>query len=71
MKIYEKAEDPIWALEHNLPVDFQHYLDHHLELPLGRLFGPMMRNPKDLMTGAFPPCPPTRRHSPAPALASG
>jgi DNA polymerase delta subunit 1 len=51
MKIYEKAEDPIWALEHNLPIDFQHYLDHHLELPLARLFGPMMRNPKDLMTG--------------------
>ena len=51
-KSYEKAEDPIYALEHGLPIDFQHYLDHHLELPLSRLFGPMMRNPKDLMSGA-------------------
>jgi DNA polymerase delta subunit 1 len=55
MKTYEKAEDPIWALEHNLPIDFQHYLDHHLELPLKRLFEPMMRDPKELMTGAALP----------------
>ena len=32
VKAYDKAEDPIYALEHNLPIDFQHYLDHHLEL---------------------------------------
>ncbi len=51
MKAYDKAEDPIYALEHNLPIDFQHYLDHHLELPLVRLFGPVMNNPKELMTG--------------------
>ena len=51
MKAYDKAEDPIYALEHNLPIDFQHYLDHHLELPLERLFGPVMNNPKELMTG--------------------
>ena len=53
MKTYEKAEDPIFALEHNLPIDFQHYLDHHLELPLKRLFEPMMRDPKELMSGAY------------------
>ncbi|CAL5224971.1 g7745 [Coccomyxa viridis] len=52
VKAYDKAEDPIYALEHNLPIDFQHYLDHHLELPLTRLFGPVMNNPKELMTGA-------------------
>jgi len=51
VKAYDKAEDPIYALEHNLPIDFQHYLDHHLELPLTRLFGPVMNNPKELMTG--------------------
>ncbi|KAK9916868.1 hypothetical protein WJX75_008145 [Coccomyxa subellipsoidea] len=52
VKAYDKAEDPIYALEHNLPIDFQHYLDHHLELPLQRLFAPMMNNPKELMCGA-------------------
>ena len=53
VKAYDKAEDPIYALEHNLPIDFQHYLDHHLELPLTRLFGPVMNNPKELMTGTL------------------
>ncbi|CAL8467309.1 g6846 [Coccomyxa elongata] len=52
VKAYDKAEDPIYALEHNLPIDFQHYLDHHLEQPLQRLFAPMMNNPKELMCGA-------------------
>lgn len=51
VKAYDKAEDPIYALEHNLPIDFQHYLEHHLELPLQRLFGPIMKNPKELMCG--------------------
>lgn len=53
-KSWEKAEDPIYALEHGLPIDCQHYLDHFLEKPLSRLFGPIMRNPKDLMSGARP-----------------
>jgi DNA polymerase delta subunit 1 len=35
-KAYEKAEDPIYALEHNLPIDVQHYLEHHLSQPLIR-----------------------------------
>ena len=51
-KAFEKAEDPIYALEHNLPIDAQHYLDHHLEQPLMRIFEPIMRNPKDLLHGA-------------------
>ncbi|KAK9843469.1 hypothetical protein WJX81_004288 [Elliptochloris bilobata] len=50
-KSWEKAEDPIYALEHGLPIDCQHYLDHFLEKPLSRLFGPIMKNPKDLMSG--------------------
>lgn len=58
VKAYDKAEDPIYALEHNLPIDFQHYLDHHLEQPLQRLFAPMMNNPKELMCGECPVVPP-------------
>ena len=52
-KAFEKAEDPIYALEHNLPIDAQHYLDHHLEQPLMRIFEPIMRNPKDLLRGVL------------------
>lgn len=50
-KAYEKAEDPIYALRNNLPIDCQHYLEHHLEKPLMRLFEPIMKNPRDLLTG--------------------
>lgn len=51
-KAYEKAEDPIYALENNLPIDFQHYLEHHISQPIMRIFEPMMNNPKDLLSGA-------------------
>lgn len=51
-KAYEKAEDPIYALEHNLPIDVQHYLDHHLAQPLMRIFEPVLKNPKELLSGA-------------------
>ncbi|KAI8471465.1 MAG: DNA polymerase delta subunit one [Monoraphidium minutum] len=51
-KAYEKAEDPIYALEHNLPIDCQHYLDHHLAQPLQRIFEPVLKNPKELLSGA-------------------
>lgn len=50
-KAWEKAEDPMYALEHNLPIDAQHYLDHHLEKPLMRIFEPILKNPKELLTG--------------------
>ncbi|KAG1677462.1 hypothetical protein FOA52_001918 [Chlamydomonas sp. UWO 241] len=39
-KAWEKAEDPIYALDNNLPIDVQHYLEHHLSQPLLRLFEP-------------------------------
>lgn len=52
-KAYEKAEDPIYALRNNLPIDSQHYLDHHLAQPLMRLFEPILKNPKsELLAGA-------------------
>lgn len=51
-KAYEKAEDPLYALEHSLPVDTQHYLDHHLAQPLLRIFEPLLKNPeKELLAG--------------------
>ena len=39
---YEKAEDPLYALENDLPIDYQYYLDHHLKQPLIRLFEPIL-----------------------------
>lgn len=52
-KAHEKAEDPIYALENNLPIDAQHYLEHHLSQPLMRLFEPILgeKRAKSLLTG--------------------
>lgn len=27
---YEKSEDPIYVLKHNIPIDFKYYLDNQL-----------------------------------------
>ena len=37
-KGFEKAEDPLFALQNNLPIDYQHYLEKQLKEPLLRLF---------------------------------
>ena len=43
-KGYEKSEDPIYALENNLPIDCQHYLEQFLSKPLCRIFDPIMKD---------------------------
>ncbi len=48
---YTKAEDPIYALERNMQLDTQHYIDM-IERPLLRIFKPIYKDPKkDLMEG--------------------
>ena len=42
----------VWALDHSLPIDAQHYLDHHLAQPLLRIFEPIMKDPRSLLAGA-------------------
>eukprot|EP00928_Gymnodinium_smaydae_P007501 TRINITY_DN12696_c0_g5_i3.p1 TRINITY_DN12696_c0_g5~~TRINITY_DN12696_c0_g5_i3.p1 ORF type:complete len:870 (-),score=184.28 TRINITY_DN12696_c0_g5_i3:78-2549(-) len=37
-KVYERAEDPLYALEHDLPVDADYYLENQLKQPLVRVF---------------------------------
>merc|ERR1711920_452337 len=41
-KGYEKSEDPLYALENNLSIDAQYYIDHQILQPLLRIFGPIM-----------------------------
>jgi len=43
-KGFEKSEDPIFALENNLPIDSQHYLENFLSKPLLRIFEPILKN---------------------------
>eukprot|EP00878_Enallax_costatus_P031098 GHUV01033960.1.p2 GENE.GHUV01033960.1~~GHUV01033960.1.p2 ORF type:complete len:113 (+),score=19.68 GHUV01033960.1:113-451(+) len=56
-KAYEKAEDPIYALENNLPIDVQHYLDHQLAQPLMRIFEPVCKDVKAELLSGEHPCP--------------
>jgi DNA polymerase delta subunit 1 len=48
---YEKSEDPIYVLEHNLPIDTKYYLNNQLSKPLMRIFEPIMKNANELLTG--------------------
>jgi hypothetical protein len=41
-RAYENSEDPIFVLEHNLPIDTKYYLENQLSGPLTRLFEPIL-----------------------------
>ena len=36
----DKAEDPVWALENNVKIDYQYYFEHQLEQPIKDLLEP-------------------------------
>ncbi|KAI8823617.1 DNA polymerase family B-domain-containing protein [Fimicolochytrium jonesii] len=39
---YEKAEDPIYVLDNNVPIDTKYYLENQLSKPLMRIFEPIL-----------------------------
>lgn len=39
---YQKAEDPIYVLENNIPIDAKYYLENQLSKPLLRIFEPVL-----------------------------
>ncbi|CAH7683178.1 DNA polymerase delta subunit 1 [Phakopsora pachyrhizi] len=41
-RAYEKSEDPLYVLEHNIPIDTKYYLDNQLSKPLMRIFEPIL-----------------------------
>ena len=41
-KTYELAEDPVRVVERGLPIDYRHYLEHHLKLPLTRIYAAIL-----------------------------
>jgi len=49
--IFDNAEDPILALEKNLPIDFNYYLNKQLRKPLLRIFTVILKNPEALFMG--------------------
>jgi DNA polymerase elongation subunit (family B) len=52
---YEKAEDPIYVLENNIPIDTRYYLENQLAKPLRRLFDPILGNSDSLLSKLFVP----------------
>jgi hypothetical protein len=51
-KLYEQAEDPLYALENDIPLSFPYYMDNQLKLPLCRVFKAVVKDPvKELFTG--------------------
>ena len=52
-KLYEKAEDPVWAKEHAVPLDYQYYFLNQLKKPICDLLEPLVgANPERLVFGA-------------------
>ena len=41
---YERAEDPIWVLDNNIPIDTKYYLENQLKNPLLRIFEPILKD---------------------------
>lgn len=39
---FQKAEDPIYVLENNIPIDANYYLENQLSKPLTRIFEPIL-----------------------------
>lgn len=50
-KAYERSEDPIYVLDHNIPIDTQYYLEHQLAPPLLRVFEGVLEDPRVLLNG--------------------
>lgn len=48
---FEKAEDPVYVLENNLPIDSQYYLENQLYKPLKRIFEPVVKDTETLLKG--------------------
>ena len=42
-KTYEKAEDPLYVLDKNIPLDYDYYIENQLRKPVTRIFKPIMR----------------------------
>eukprot|EP00922_Rhytidocystis_sp_ex-Travisia-forbesii_P037851 GHVS01056365.1.p1 GENE.GHVS01056365.1~~GHVS01056365.1.p1 ORF type:complete len:939 (+),score=105.84 GHVS01056365.1:635-3451(+) len=47
---YDRAEDPLYALDNNLTIDTQHYLEN-IKNPITRVFEGVMPNPETLFSG--------------------
>jgi DNA polymerase delta subunit 1 len=50
-RTHENAEDPLYALEHNVPIDARFYIERQLRAPLERLLEPIVKDTASLFSG--------------------
>ena len=50
---FQKAEDPQYAIDNNLKIDAEYYLDHGLRSPLESLFEVFLDNPQEIFVDAL------------------
>ena len=50
-KNYQNAEDPIYVLNHKIPIDFNYYLEKQIKNPILRIFKLVIPNPESLFVG--------------------
>lgn len=48
---YERSEDPVYVLEHSIPIDTEYYLTNQLSKPLTRIFEPIIKDTSSLFSG--------------------
>lgn len=48
-QFFKRSEDPIFVLEHNIPLDTQYYLENQLSKPLLRIFEPILGEKANLL----------------------
>ncbi len=41
---YENAEDPLYVLENDIPIDFNYYIEKQIKLPLSRIYDLILPN---------------------------
>ncbi|ELP86560.1 DNA polymerase delta catalytic subunit, putative [Entamoeba invadens IP1] len=41
-RAYEKAEDPMYVLQKDIPIDFEYYIENQMRKPLTRIFRPIL-----------------------------
>jgi len=62
-KAYEKAEDPVFMKEHDIPIDYHHYFTNKFLNPICDLLEPLVKNPKTEIFGDL-----IAQHKPPPKI---
>ena len=60
-KAFEKSEDPVYARENNVPLDYQYYLENKFMNPVCDLLEPLIENPKEEIFSSMLPKKRTRK----------